>query len=55
MATITYSFSNIVPEFVVNDTTTNHQQLPDVVALSSNGDLFFTSIPTARATRHSRT
>ena len=41
MPTITYSFSNIVPEFVVNHTTANNQLLPDVVTLS-NGDLFFT-------------
>ena len=41
MATITYSFSNIVPEFVVNHTTANNQLLPHVVTLS-NGDLFFT-------------
>src|SRR5262245_31983133 len=41
MATITYSFSSIVPEFVVNHTTAGNQLLPDVVMLS-NGDLFFT-------------
>ncbi|HEY8565845.1 MAG TPA: hypothetical protein VIL65_10120 [Beijerinckiaceae bacterium] len=41
MATITYSFSNVVSEFVVNQTTANNQFDPDVV-WQSNGNLFFT-------------
>jgi Ca2+-binding RTX toxin-like protein len=41
MATITYSFNNFVPEFVVNSTTDGYQFRPDVAVLE-NGDLFFT-------------
>jgi Ca2+-binding RTX toxin-like protein len=41
MATVTYSFNNFVPEFVVNSTTDGYQFRPDVAVLA-NGDLFFT-------------
>ncbi|NGO54820.1 calcium-binding protein [Allomesorhizobium camelthorni] len=41
MATVTYSFENFVPEFVVNSTAAGSQYRPDIAVLS-NGDLFFT-------------
>ena len=41
MATISYIFTTIVPEFVVNTTTANDQFQPDV-AMLDNGELFVT-------------
>ena len=45
--TVTYSFTNIVSEFVVNDTTANDQFQPDVVTLPDGS--FFVSFDTDSA------